>query len=239
MDEFDQRINDASEELRQSTKLLGPPPVRRPVTGPTTRWVAFAAGASAVVLAAVFLPGLIGGPVASPPDTTQTPPPTTTITSPTVECSSTGVAEPGPVEGIPLAVSAKRHALIRAALSCDFDYLERLAAPEFRTDFGGGGIEMFRQWEDSGEGKLGVLLLLLDMSWGVQEITEPGIPDHYAWPRAFIYDRWEDIPTAELDELLAIYTREELDQLAGFGSYAGWRTGIDATGEWRFFIAGD
>jgi hypothetical protein len=30
-----------------------------------------------------------------------------------------------------------------------------------------------------------------------------------------------------------------LDELSGFGSYAGWRTGIDSDGNWAWFIAGD
>jgi len=38
---------------------------------------------------------------------------------------------------------------------------------------------------------------------------------------------------------LGIYTEGELDEIAKFGSYAGWRIGIDENGEWLFFIAGD
>ena len=208
MDEFEKRMQKASEEVRDATRLITPPPRRGPVTSATTRWLAFAAGAAAVVLAVVLLPGFLA-PVAGP-DTTQpvatTLPgePTTTITEPQVDCSSAGIPEPTLPDGLPQAVSARWHAVVRAAMSCDFDQLERVAASGFRTDFGGGGIEQFREWENAGEGKLGILLQLMNMSWGVQEITEPGYPDYYVWPSAFIYDKWEEIPQAALDEIRAI-----------------------------------
>jgi hypothetical protein len=54
-----------------------------------------------------------------------------------------------------------------------------------------------------------------------------------------VYESWADIPEELRLELLMIYTEEELDQIAGFGSYAGWRTGIDELGNWLYFVAGD
>ncbi len=59
------------------------------------------------------------------------------------------------------------------------------------------------------------------------------------WPSAFAYDSWEEIPSADLEALRTIYTDEELDQIATFGAYAGWRVGITEEGVWRFFVAGD
>lgn len=251
MDNFENKISEAAEELRQSTKLLSPPPMRQPVTGPATRWIAFAAGIAAVTLVAVFLPGLLEGPVSTSPEPTPTTAvtvapttsatlePTTTVTWPTAGCSATGVPQPRPAQGLPEVVAAKRQAVIAAAMACDFDQLEHLAGTPFYTSVIETGVEMFREWEARGEGRLGTLLLLFDMSWGIQEIDEPEFLDQYAWPRAFIHDRWEDIPQAELDELLTIYTEEELASIAEFGSYAGWRTGIDAEGNWKWFLAGD
>jgi hypothetical protein len=61
----------------------------------------------------------------------------------------------------------------------------------------------------------------------------------YVWPSAFVYDTWDDIPDEDLEALLTVYTQEELDQIAAFGSYAGWRIGITEDGDWRFFVAGD
>jgi hypothetical protein len=36
-----------------------------------------------------------------------------------------------------------------------------------------------------------------------------------------------------------IYTQDELDQISGLGSYGGWRTAIDESGDWMYFVAGD
>jgi hypothetical protein len=42
-----------------------------------------------------------------------------------------------------------------------------------------------------------------------------------------------------MEALRSIYTEEELEMSAEFGSYALWRIGITETGEWRSLIAGD
>jgi hypothetical protein len=78
---------------------------------------------------------------------------------------------------------------------------------------------------------------LFDTPFATQDFEN--LPRYYVWPSAFIYDTWEEIPPADLDVLSEIYSREELDQIATFGSYAGWRIGIAEDGAWRFFVAGD
>ncbi len=244
MDKFEQRMQQASEEVRDATRLLTPPSQRGPVTSVATRWFAFAAGATAVVLAVALLPGFLSSPPIAGPDSTQpevtTPSdPTTTVTTPAVQCSATGQPTPGPVTGLPAAVAAKRDAVIVAALACDFDTLESLADPNFRVSFGGGGFDLLIEWETQGRGQLGTLVKLLDTTHVRQEFTEPGIPPYYTWPAAFDYDTWEEIPQPLLDELLTIYTTEELEMISEFGSYAGWRTGFTEDGSWMFFIAGD
>jgi hypothetical protein len=64
-------------------------------------------------------------------------------------------------------------------------------------------------------------------------------PDIYVWPAAFTYESWDDIPDQYREELYEIFGEGELDQIAGFGSYVGWRVGIDEQGNWLYFVAGD
>lgn len=250
MDKFEQRMQQASQELRESTKSLTPPVTEPKPVRNQPRWVAFAVGFAAVALAIGILPGLIGDPgeVAAVPDTTvpDVTEPTDPVTSTTLDqepgavCSSGGIAAPGPIEGLPEEVSEMREALIAAALACDFDALEALG-PNLSTNLGASGVEQFRIWEARGDGQMGNLVLLLGMTHVVQDFPDAPVdfPIHYAWPAAFGYESWDDIPQSLLDELLAIYTEEDLELISGFGSYAGWRTTITDTGEWRFYTAGD
>lgn len=90
--------------------------------------------------------------------------------------------------------------------------------------------------EEEGRGQLGTLLKLFDMSHA--ETSHEG-RIIYVWPAAYAYESWEAIPTEVIEELTTVHGEEDLDRFATFGSYAGWRTGIDEDGEWLFFIAGD
>jgi hypothetical protein len=112
-----------------------------------------------------------------------------------------------------------------------------LATDGFNTSFGGGGFDNLAIWEEEGEGKLGLLVEILDLTHATIEAPEG--KDIYVWPAAFAYESWDAIPDDLLDELHQVYTQEELDQIAGLGSYGGWRTGIDEDGAWLFFVAGD
>ncbi len=247
MDDFENRIQDAAEELRQTTKLLTPPPIRRSLVGIPIRWTAFAVGVGAVLVALVAVPTLFDGrlPVGAPDTTVPGPVPTTdwepvdpTVTTlPPATCSGTGAVPFVAMQELPPAVAQTRSTIIDDAIMCRFPELTALAGPGFTTDFGGGGAEMFAEWEAAGEGKLGILAKILNMT--PVELQSGNGQTYHAWPSAFAYDSWDDIPQAALDELLAIYTQAELDELSGFGSYAGWRTGIDSEGNWMFFVAGD
>ena len=250
MDRFEQKMKQASEELRQSTRNATPPLTQPVPLVSRPRWLAFAAGFAVVALAIGVLPTLLGEsnpPVGgsdptTPPPISQPQTPTTEGTAPVVECSSDGVPVPGSVEGLPGPIAQKRFDLINAAVACDFDGLEALAGPDFTIFFGAYGVEKFREWEEDGAGQLGTLLLLLGMTHGVIEYPDAPteIPAHYVWPAAFAYDRWEDVPPNLVEELHALYTEGELDEFFGvFGSYAGWRTSIDADGVWRHFTSGD
>jgi hypothetical protein len=167
--------------------------------------------------------------------------PATTVpatAAPIADCSAAGMSLPPDQEGLPPAVAQARLAIAAAAIACDYEALEALASPDFSTSFGGGGFEMIPQWEEEGTYPATALIVeLLGTPYAFEDYD--GLPRHYYWPSAFVYDSWDEISPADMEALLTVYTQEELDQAAEFGSYALWRIGITETGEWRFFIAGD
>jgi hypothetical protein len=255
MDRFEELMAKAAEETRQVT-LGTPPPTpsgRQQVS--IGGWAAFAVAFGAVIFAVGILPSLFSPDQAGPADTvattqpvaapsTELPVTTTTAAVPPVICSSTGVRRPVEPSGVPDQVHDVWLAAVEAALACDLDTLEQLAGDDFTTSFGGGDAEAFREWEEAGEGKLGLMMRLLDTDFAVQTFEGDaaealGSDTLYVWPAAFARDSWEEITEEEMADLLTIHTQEELDQIALMGGYAGWRTGITAEGDWVFFVAGD
>jgi len=253
--DFEQRIQNAAEEVRQVTSAVRPPEPRKGTRVTPAGWLAFAVAFAAVVLAIGVLPSLLGsespGPIGSPETTdplvspTTVPEPLTTL--PRVECSSAmpdDMARHLDTEGATRQVADVWLGIVRAAEVCDFETLVDLAGPDFTTNFGGGGAEIFEEWENAGEGKMDILLAVLSANYAIQEFEGDaeealGSSVLYVWPAAFARDTWEEITAEEMADLLTMYTQEELDQLARFGSYAGWRTGITKEGDWVFFVAGD
>jgi hypothetical protein len=248
LDGVEQRLEEAARETRAAAKHSTPPPLgdgaRRPIA---PGWLIFAAAFALVILAVGVIP-LISSPDDSDPAAGSTPTTVPTTVAPTVapsvtvpaggDCSATGLTLPPDQEGLPSVVAETRTAIAQAAISCDYEALEALAGPDFSSSFGGGGPENIRRWEDEGTYPATALLVELFGAPFAYEDYE-GLPRHYYWPSAFVYDSWEDIPPADMEALQQIYTQEELNQTAEFGSYALWRIGITEDGEWRFFIAGD
>lgn len=157
------------------------------------------------------------------------------------DCSSSDASADLPDAGVTDTVAATRKAVFLAALACDYDALGALASanPEgFSYSFGDDGdpAGYWREAEAGGDRVLFALATLLRLE--PREQTEAGGGDYVVWPAAFV----EDATDADWEEVadLGIYTPEEVEQLRAAGSgYAGWRTGIDADGNWDFFIAGD
>lgn len=256
LDEFEQRMEQAAQELRQSAKRAVPPALEADSRRAIPRgWVIFAVAFGVVILTLGVLPMISSpedsGPASgSTPTTTPVPasttvpqpvttiPPATTVPPVVADCSAAGLPMPAEQEGLPAPVADARRAIAAAAIACDFDALEALASSRFVTSFGGGGFEMIPMWEEEGTyPALALMVQLLDTPYAFEDYD--GQPRHYYWPSAFVYDSWEEIPPADMEALLTVYTQEELDQAAAFGSYALWRIGITETGEWRFFVAGD
>ena len=255
LDEFEQRMEQAAQEVRQSAKHAVPPPLETGARRTLPRgWLIFAAAFGVVIVTLGVLP-MISTPEDFRPANGSTPSTTAAVASTTVpepvttapatvpstvtdDCSAAGLPMPAEQEGLPAPVADARRAIAAAAIACDYKGLEALASPDFVTSFGGGGFENIPMWEDEGTyPALALLVELFDTPYAFEDYED--LPRHYYWPSAFVYDSWEEIPPADMDALLTVYTQEELDQSAEFGSYALWRIGITETGEWRFFVAGD
>lgn len=258
--DLEKRLEQAADEVRQNAKHSARPSIDARRRSRPRGWLVFAAAFGAVIIVIGVLP-LISrsdeqNPSGAPSPTTAVQERDTTVaaesTTTTITgagtgediCSATGLAEIHDQEGLPEPVADTRRAIVDSAITCYVDALGRLAGvgpngregPDLITSFGGGGFENIVEWESDGEEPLALLVRLLDLPYATQDIQGTR---YYVWPSAFVYDTWEEIPPEDLDSLLTIYTREELDQIATFGSYAGWRIGITEHGEWRFFVAGD
>jgi hypothetical protein len=250
----DRRLDQASEEVRTVARHSSPPSLPDRANRSPRAWLVFAAAFGAVALAVGAMPLLFGSgdpDVAGRPSTTQALPVTTTwpvtttgsepaTTAPpgAADCSAAGMTMPKDQEGLPEEVASMRRAIAEAAIACDFATLEDLAGPDLVTSFGGGDFLHLVELEESGnERPLAILVGLFDTPYASEDYED--LPRHYYWPSALVYDTWNEIPETDIAALLEVFTEEELDQIATFGSYAGWRIGITEDGDWRFFVAGD
>ncbi|MGH9041246.1 MAG: hypothetical protein ACRDZ3_13560 [Acidimicrobiia bacterium] len=153
-------------------------------------------------------------------------------------CSAEGAdPEVGPQE-IPEAVAAKRTAVAAAAAACDYAELDRLAAPGFKSGFGeepGSPSVFWRQAEASGEEPMRFLVGMLQRPVA---LLPNAAPPSYVWPSAFTYE-WDKVPDADREALRPLYGDEDFKGFADFGAYIGWRTTIDESGSWDYYVAGD
>lgn len=245
MKSVEQRLHEAASETRQIANAHWAPTLQSEAHQPRQGWLVFAAAFALVVVTFGIVPWLAGiGD--QPPVGDSTPTPTASIASSTTLTDTTlgtdpgascpDVPLPGPIEGLPAAVAGKRDAIMAAAASCDMEALESLAADPFTTSYGGGGSENLAIWNDKGLEPTATLLHLLDMRYATVA-GENG--DIYVWPAALTYESWDEVTEEELDELARIHSEGELDLFAQSGAYLGWRVGIDANGNWLYFVAGD
>jgi hypothetical protein len=256
LDDVEQRLEKAAHEVRTVAKHSNPPAPDTPKPRSIAPgWLIFATAFGAVIIAVGVIPMIsspeespaagstpttvpapvttVPAPITTVPDTTMVPP----TTVPTADCSAAGMTMPPDQEGLPMAVAETRRAILEAAIACDYESLEALAATGFRTSFGGTGFEKIPEWEETGMYPATKLMVqLLGTPYGFENELEPRT---YWWPSAFGYDSWDEIQPADMEPLRSIYTEEELEMTAEFGSYALWRLSIDESGEWTTFIAGD
>jgi hypothetical protein len=235
MNDLEQRLQEAADEIRRTTPAFTPPPL--PSRRTNRGWLVAAAGFAVVIALGIGpLLGMNREPAdgTSPTGEGSLPTGTTMLAG---ACSAAGMEMPAPQPGLPEAVAATRDQLAAAAIACDYPAMRALTADEFNTSFGGGGFNNLVKWEGTGEEPLRLLVQLLDTPFGVQE--PEGMEAIYAWPAAFTYDTWEEVPQEQKDQLAEIYSPEEMDLLETYDLYALWRVGITESGQWRFFVAGD
>lgn len=150
-------------------------------------------------------------------------------------------ASPGP--DVPDAVLQTRQAIVDAAVACDYGALAELAAAgddPFTYSFGDGG-DPAAHWrrlevEETEQPPLRYLVELLRAPHGQREVEGQTV---YAWPSAFLYEDWAEVPQADKDALSSLYGEEDFTFFERFGGYVGYRVGIAEDGEWLYFVAGD
>jgi hypothetical protein len=158
---------------------------------------------------------------------TETVTETTTVTETRTETVAAGLPEP---------VERTRRAVQEAAAAGDHEALEQLLGDDFSYTFGapveGGPTAYWRNLEQTtDERPLAILAELL----GLPPTLQRGV---YVWP--FAFDRQANELTDHERDLLASVGGADLsDDFADGGGYLGWRAGIEADGDWIFFIAGD
>lgn len=158
------------------------------------------------------------------------------------DCSAAGLDPDLAQQDLPPAVEQTRQQLVDAAVACDYEALERLAATSsgFEYSFGGGDdpAGYWRRREDDGEPVLAYLVGVLELGHG---IIEPGdVPGQvYAWPEVFTFDDPSRDDFASVVDS-GLYDDADVDGwMEIIGGYTGYRVGIDESGTWRFFVAGD
>ena len=152
-------------------------------------------------------------------------------------CSASGLsAAARPQTGLPPAVARMRARIVRAAVACDYEALERLAREKRRSfHFSYAALRSpaayWRRLERTrGEDVMAKLVKILGLR---HARSREGF---YIWPAAH-----RDDPTAaDWRALRAVYPQKVIDRMRRAGSgYIGHRVAITRRGDWLYFVAGD
>ena len=138
--------------------------------------------------------------------------------------------------GLPPAVARMRARIVRAAVACDYETLERLAREkgrsfEFTYAARRSPAAYWRRLErTNSEDVLAKLVKILDLPYARSR------EGFYIWPSAH-----RDSPTAaDWRALRAVYPQKVIDRMRRAGSgYIGHRVAITRSGDWLYFVAGD
>ena len=146
-----------------------------------------------------------------------------------------------PQPGLPSPVADMRRRIAAAATACDFDALADLArqgAGSFTHSFGDSGDPgaFWRREERAGREPLRFLVEVLRRPYRTTE--HEGVV-RYAWPAAFTYSSWNDVPRADREALKPLYDERDIARFEQFGGYVGYRVVMLADGDWTAFVAGD
>ena len=169
-------------------------------------------------------------------ETTEPAPEPTSADETAADCSAQGEEVTiAPAPDLPEDVAALREFLIDAALRCDeqllFTAIEE--SEQFTYSFGAEGDAIGHWWELEEAGEEPFLRLAQVLA------TTPALADGdeiYVWPRVHT-GRPEDTTAEAWAEVT--WMEDAQQQAEEAGGYLGWRVGISADGQWRFFVAGD
>lgn len=145
---------------------------------------------------------------------------------------------------LPANVAQMRTALIEAAVTGDIESLrpiiKRQSMPPV-VSFGdvSDPIEYLRQSSNDGEGRelLAIMIELLESPFSVMPPAD-GEPAIYVWP-AYSTNDLQNLTPTELVDVYKIVSHMDLEEMQLYGGWYFFRVGIDANGEWRYFVAGD
>ncbi len=160
-------------------------------------------------------------------------------------CSAAALnPEPTEQPDLPEIVAETRERIVERAVACDFEGLAQIAEgsdADFTFSFGNGGdpAEFWARSEQDELERSGPMLYLAALLDRPHETRSVEGRTQYLWPSAFAYDSWDEVPDEDREALRPLYTELELRGFQEFGSYGGYRIGIDADGNWLFFVAGD
>jgi hypothetical protein len=138
--------------------------------------------------------------------------------------------------GLPEAVEARRQAIYQAAISRDYDRLASEASEEFNYSFGGeyeGGFAGYLRLAEENE-----RLSAFDIIPTILRLPYAEKDGLYTWPSVFTIEpsKWTEEDIALMRTFLS---EEQIEDFREFGGYIYYRMGIDSTGNWKFYLAGD
>lgn len=151
-------------------------------------------------------------------------------------CSAWGMSDQLAPQVLPAAVAQVRQDIVSAAVACDWALLDILAGNDFAYNIVLQGFPStyWQEREALGEDPMRILVLVMRMD---RVALEPPSVADYVWPSAFDTD-YGDLSQDEMDQLWALYDATDILTIKDFG-YLLWRSGIDDTGDWKYFLAGD
>lgn len=144
-----------------------------------------------------------------------------------------------PQARLPEPVARKRAAIWEAARRTAYEAVARLVDPKgFEYTFGGpvqGGPGTYWRLIDrtTKERPLPTLAAILELPYAYQPESKL-----FVWPFAFVRQA-SSLTIDEKERLADALGDEFLRQYEQLGSYLGYRAGIDAQGNWVFYVAGD
>ena len=200
-----------------------------------------------MAVAAVCAAAVLWGSCADGDRTLATPTPAPRSTpAPDPACSSARLSNELTMADVPAAVRITRQAIADAAVSCDYDKLERLAAESGRFTYSldepssGEGWDPPAWWlarEAAGEPVLETMVRVLDMRAVSAEVTiGDAVVRLHVWPRAF--DPGE-ATEPDWDDVEKVHAPDQVQRWRQANVYHGWRLGITDDGDWIYFVTGE